>query len=243
MDNAPIRRGKPTVHEKWNANTAILSGDTMMALSYDYIMEAPDEIINEVFSVFNKTAIQVCEGQQYDMNFETQENISIPDYINMIRLKTAVLLAGSLKIGALIGGAGIQDATRLYRFGENLGIAFQLKDDLLDTFSEEDKFGKKTGGDIVANKKTFLYLKAFEKAGSNHLEELNLYYKSDFKNPEKKIREVTRIYKELAVDRITLEEMDHYYSLAMNDLNEIRLPENKKIPLIRFAGQLKQREK
>jgi geranylgeranyl diphosphate synthase type II len=141
MDEAPIRRGKPTVHQKWNSNIAILSGDTMMALAYEYIMNAPENVRQQVFSIFNKTVIEVCEGQQYDMNFETQKVVLISDYIEMIRLKTAVLLAGSLQIGAAISGAAKEDAENLYNFGVNIGIAFQLKDDLLDVFSDENKFG------------------------------------------------------------------------------------------------------
>lgn len=242
MDKAPIRRGKTTVHIKWNSNVAILSGDTMMALAYEYIMKAPIEVIQEVFSVFNKTAIEVCEGQQYDMNFETQIEVLISDYIEMIRLKTAVLLAGSLKIGAIIGGANKEDAENLYLFGENLGIAFQLKDDLLDAFSDEDKFGKKTGGDITSNKKTFLYLKAFDIAEGKNQEILHDYFQKDFTDPSEKINGVKNIYKELQVDNATNKEIDIYYNQAMGYLEKVNVTLEKKSELLKFADQLKQRE-
>ncbi len=242
MDKAPIRRGKPTVHIKWNPNTAILSGDTMMAISYDFIMKAPENAGSEVFKVFNKTAIQVCEGQQYDMNFETQKVVLITDYIEMIKLKTAVLLAGSLKIGAIIGGANKEDANNLYLFGENLGIAFQLKDDLLDVFSDEDKFGKKTGGDILTNKKTFLYLKAFELAEGKTRKSLQDYFKKDYKDRSKKINGVKKIYWELGVDTLTDNEIKKYYDRAMFYLNKVNVPGNKKSELLKFAEQLKTRD-
>ena len=242
MDEAPIRRGKPTVHIKWNPNVAILSGDTMMALAYEYIMKAPKEVAQEVFSVFNKTAIEVCEGQQFDMNFENQEKVSISDYLEMIRLKTAVLLAGSLKIGAIIGEANTADAENLYLFGENLGIAFQLKDDLLDAFSDEDKFGKKTGGDILTNKKTFLYLKAFELAEGKTRESLKDYFQIDLIDSDEKIIGVKQIYKQLNVDIATNKEIDIYYNHALDYLAKVNVPKEKKLELLKFADQLKERE-
>jgi geranylgeranyl diphosphate synthase type II len=242
MDEAPIRRGKPTVHIKWNPNVAILSGDTMMALSYDYIMKAPDGVIKEVFAVFNQTAIEVCEGQQFDMNFETQQEVTIQDYINMIRLKTAVLLAGSLKIGALIGKASKQDAENLYLFGENLGVAFQLKDDLLDAFSDEEKFGKKTGGDIISNKKTYLYLKALALANGRLKDDLKNYFREDYADPEQKIKGVKEIFQKLGVDTVTNKAIEKYYQSALNYLDKVNVsPDNKK-ELLKFADLLKQRD-
>lgn len=242
MDEAPIRRGKPSVYKKWNPNVAILSGDTMMALSYDYIMKAPAAVRTDVFSVFNKTAIEVCEGQQYDMNFETQTDVSIQDYIEMIRLKTAVLLAGSLKIGAMIGGAKQKDAKNIYQFGENIGIAFQLKDDLLDAFSDQDKFGKQTGGDILSNKKTFLYLKAFELAKSDIYINLKNLFGSTTIDDKSKIKEVKSIYKELRIEFLTKQEIEVYYQKAMHFLEKTDVPDNRKTELIKFANVLKQRE-
>jgi geranylgeranyl diphosphate synthase, type II len=242
MDQAPIRRGEATVHNKWNQNIAILSGDTMMALAYEYVMKAPEKIRSEVFSVFNRTAIEVCEGQQYDMNFETQANVSISDYIEMIRLKTAVLLAGSLKIGALIGGALEQEAEKLYRFGENIGIAFQLKDDLLDVFSDEEKFGKMKGGDIVSNKKTYLYLRAFELARGKSLEILRKLFSTDFKDPKDKVTNVRKIYEELKIAALTENEIAKYYRKAMIFLDEIHIDEIRKTGLKAIAGELNNRK-
>jgi len=242
MDEAPIRRGKKTVYKKWNSNIAILSGDTMMALAYEYIMKAPEKVRSEVFSIFNKTAIEVCEGQQYDMNFETQQDVSINNYINMIRLKTSVLLAGSLKIGAVIGGASLEDSDKLYSFGENIGIAFQLKDDLLDVFSNEEKFGKKTGGDIISNKKTFLYLKAFELAREKTHDSLWDFFNKNINNDSEKIQGVKEIYEELKIKDITEKEIEKYYSRGMQYLDKINLPVDRKTEMIKLTDHLKHRE-
>lgn len=241
MDEAPIRRGKETVYKKWDTNAAILSGDTMMALAYEKIMETPEGKRMEVFNIFNQTAIEVCEGQQYDMNFETAENIGIDDYLEMIRLKTAVLLAGSLKIGAISGGADADNAENLYRFGESIGIAFQLKDDLLDVFSDEQTFGKKTGGDILTNKKTYLYLKAFELAKGETLKNLtNLFHKNQ-KSDEEKIKEVVEIYEKLNVKHYANELIEKYYQQAMSNLERVTVDNFKKTGLIFFAEKLKER--
>jgi geranylgeranyl diphosphate synthase type II len=242
MDKAPIRRGKETVHVRWNPNAAILSGDTMMALAYEYIMKAPEHLRSAVFSVFNKTAIEVCEGQQYDMNFETAVNIGIADYMEMIRLKTAVLLAGSLKIGALIGGAEKTVASELYAFGENIGIAFQLKDDLLDVFSKEEKFGKTTGGDIITNKKTYLYLKAFELAGPGEHDQLVDLFSDEYIAPEEKVSRVTDIYERLEIKKHTEEQIDLYYNKAMAALHKIEFPDDRKAALLKFSDQLRKRD-
>lgn len=242
MDKAPIRRGKETVHIKWNPNAAILSGDTMMALAYEYIMKAPEPVRSAVFSIFNQTAIEVCEGQQYDMNFETDGNVDIADYLEMIRLKTAVLLAASLKIGAVIGGADEPVSQELYRFGENIGIAFQLKDDLLDVFSDTGKFGKTAGGDILSDKKTFLYLKAFQLAEKKTLEDLTWLFSSDAVSPEQKIHGVKGIYKELDIKSHTEDMISHYYRQAMQALKTMNLPEESKSELIKFANSLRDRE-
>ena len=242
MDKDPIRRGKETVHVKWNPNAAILSGDTMMALAYEFIMKAPEHVLSRVFTVFNRTAIEVCEGQQYDMNFENALNVSIPDYMEMIRLKTAVLLAGSLKIGAVIGGSDNSIADALYRFGESMGIAFQLKDDLLDVFSDEEKFGKTKGGDIVTNKKTYLYLKAFELAKGATLSELQRLFSDSYISPDEKVEGVKKIYEELKIRSFTEDQINRYYTKAMTALEKIEIPESRKSELIRFARQLKQRD-
>jgi len=242
MDQAPIRRGKPTVYKKWNINTAILSGDTMMAVAYDFLMKAPEKVRSEVLLVFNKTAVEVCEGQQYDMNFETQSNVSIPDYIEMIRLKTAVLLAASLKIGARIGGAGKKDAEALYRFGENLGIAFQLQDDLLDIFSDEKQFGKIKGGDILANKKTFLFLKALELATGKERVELMQYFSPEMKDQTDKIKGVLGIYELLNVRQQTENEIETYYHKALNYIEMVSVDASRKVALRSIAEQLNNRK-
>jgi geranylgeranyl diphosphate synthase type II len=242
MDKAPMRRGQPTVHHKWNNNIAILSGDTMMALSYEFIMKSPENCRDEVFSVFNRTAIEVCEGQQFDMNFETRNDVSIDEYLNMIRLKTAVLLGASLKIGAIIGNASVADRENLYHFGENIGTAFQLKDDLLDVFGSEDKFGKKPGGDIIENKKTFLSLKAFELAKGDLAGKLADYFTSPGINPDEKISGIRKIYETLNLKQITLNEIEHFYQKGLACLEKVNLSNDLKSELILFAGELKNRE-
>ena len=242
MDLAPIRRGKETVYKKWNTNIAILSGDAMFILAYKYLVQTDLSILPEIIEIFNKAALEVCEGQQYDMNFETFQNISIPDYLNMIRLKTAVLLGASLKIGAVLGGAKNQeDKNNIYSFGENIGLAFQLKDDLLDVFSDEKKFGKKTGGDIATNKKTFLYLKAFELAKDKEFDKLKEAFKN--KNETKKINSVKNIYQSLNIKKYTEIEMDKFYQKALLHLDLINLPDLKKIELKTLAENLMSREK
>ena len=242
MDEAPIRRGKETVYKKWNSNVAILSGDTMMALSYEFVMRAPENVRYEVFKIFNQTAIEVCEGQQYDMDFETQEQVTLEAYIEMIRLKTAVLLAGSLQIGALIGGADKNSAEILYKFGEQIGIAFQLKDDLLDAYSDVEKFGKTTGGDILENKKTFLFLKTLELANSEDRKTLLELYQSVDVDPKDKVSRVKAIFNSYEIQKHTENEIEKYYRLALDSLESLKVAEDRKTELLRFANQLKRRE-
>jgi len=243
MDNAPIRRGKETVFKKWNQSTAILSGDTMFAMAYEYLMKTDIKISRRIFWIMNKTALEVCEGQQYDMNFENKKDVSLSEYLNMIRLKTAVLLAASLKIGAIIGGANEKDADYMYNFGINIGMLFQIKDDLLDTFGEEEKFGKKSGGDIVSNKKTYLFLKAIELAEGNDFKELISYFDgSDFDENEK-ISAVIEIYKRLKIDELANTEMDNYFNKAIENLNLISVVDENKKVLRSFAEKLMSRQK
>jgi len=241
MDKSPIRRGKPTVFKKWDTNTAILSGDAMLIQAYSHITKTHINFLPDVLKIFNKTAIEVCEGQQYDMNYETSENITIDDYFKMIRLKTAVLIAACLKIGAIIGGASKIDTENIYKFGENIGIAFQLKDDLLDAFGDTVKFGKNTGNDIVTNKKTFLFLKAFELAKENVLDDLKHSFLIKDEN-EKKINKVTEIYKKLNIQEITEKEISYYYKKALTNLSEINVDDNRKKELENFAENLKKRD-
>ncbi|HRG58925.1 MAG TPA: polyprenyl synthetase family protein [Bacteroidia bacterium] len=242
MDKAPLRRNQPTVHKKWNADIAILSGDTMFVQSFQYVMQAPNSCLKEVMEVFTKTAIEVCEGQQMDMDFESQINVSIPQYIKMIGLKTSVLLAGSMKIGAIIGEARQEDANHLYEFGKNLGIAFQLQDDILDVFGNSDKVGKQSGGDIVSNKKTFLLLKALDMADRYKKEELQLWMHTTNVNPTEKIEAVKSIYEYLGVKSLAEAEMHKFYTKSLLHLNEIPCNETKKEQLKSFAQNLMQRE-
>jgi geranylgeranyl diphosphate synthase type II len=243
MDQSPIRRGKETVYKKWNTNIAILSGDAMFALAYKYLIKTNEKVLPSLLTVFNQTALEVCEGQQFDMNYETMEKVSIGDYIKMIRLKTAVLLAGSLKAGAIIGGADSTDADHLYSFGENIGLAFQLKDDLLDVFGDEAVFGKRTGSDIVCNKKTFLYLKAFELAKGETLKQLEELFSSVGTDNETKIRKIKNIYSELGVEHFAEEAMDNYHSNALTHLQTIKVGTEQKQALTEFSTQLMKREK
>jgi len=242
MDKAPLRRGKETVYQKWNTNIAILSGDTMFAMAYDYLIKTDIRLIPEILSLFNLTARQVCEGQQYDMNFETSSDVTIADYINMIRLKTAVLPAAAMKTGAIIAEAEDKEAENIYRFGENIGLAFQLKDDLLDVFGDEATFGKHCGGDIASNKKTFLYLKAFELATGNDLLALQHYFSGTYFDEKTKYREVKHIYETLKIKDFAENEMDRYYRQSMDNLDAIAVEEERKSELRQFAQQLLKRE-
>lgn len=243
MDNAPIRRGKETVFKKWNANIAILSGDTLFALAYQYAQQARIDILPDTLSVFSQTAIEVCEGQQYDLNYENSNEVSVDEYIEMIRLKTAVLFGASLKIGALVGGAKIEDANALYDFGINIGLGFQLKDDLLDTFGDEKVFGKQTGGDIISNKKTFLYLKALEIANEAQKEELLHLYNTVNITNEEKTAKVKDLFSQLKVDQLTNNLIDKYYMAGMNTLDEISIDEQNKDILRDIAHRMIDRDK
>ena len=242
MDNAPLRRNKPTVHEKYNTNVAILSGDGMFNLGYQYFLRTKSPAINEILFLFSQTANQVMEGQQYDMDFENVQQITVDSYLEMIKLKTAVLFACSLKIGAIIGKASISDANHLYNFGINLGLAFQLQDDLLDVYGEQDKFGKQTGGDIVANKKTFLLIKALEKANTRQKEELLNWLTAESFDNEEKIKAVKTIYDELDIRKTTNEVIEYFHKKAMEELNLIELPPNQKEELIFLVNKIMKRE-
>jgi len=236
IDQAPIRRGRETVYKKWNINTAILSGDTMFAIAYGELAKSDPEKLSALMKVFTKTAIEVCEGQQYDIDFEESDDVDINSYINMIRLKTAVLLAASLKIGAIIAGVPDEDAEKIYNFGENLGIAFQLQDDLLDAFGNEALFGKKTGGDIVSNKKTFLYLKALECAGKDDVEKLKSLFSNKSKDEDQKIKEVLDIFIRTGIEDFTGKAILEYYNKSMEFLRELKLDENALAPLLKLSN-------
>jgi len=235
MDDAPLRRGMKTVHEVWDKNTAILSGDTMLVQCYDLLLSIEDCHLREVLDVFNKAAKEVCEGQQWDMDFETREDVSILEYLRMIEYKTAVLLATSLKIGAINGGATKEESHDIYEFGKNMGIAFQLKDDLLDAFGNPGNFGKQVGGDIISNKKTYLYLKALEVADETQKTELISCFSNDT-DTKRKIETVKNIFSNLDVQSYTISLMKHYHRKALIHLDAIN--SQNKTPLYSFSELL-----
>lgn len=244
MDNAPLRRSEPTVHARWSTNVAILSGDAMFTKAFQHIMMVDDDVLRPVLELFSETALFVCEGQQLDMDYEKMTNVKIADYIHMISLKTAVLLAASLKTGALIAKTRIENANHIYYYGLNLGIAFQLQDDILDAYADPEKFGKQVGGDIIANKKTYLMIAALNKANISQYEQLTeiLNDKSDRSTPYNKVIRVLEIYKQLGVKEDAGKIVDHYYSEALKHVEKIDMPGDKKNILSQFAEQLMKRE-
>jgi geranylgeranyl diphosphate synthase type II len=242
MDEAPQRRGKETVYKKWNSNIAILSGDTMFALAYSYLSSTNSKYLQAVLKAFTQTAIEVCEGQQYDMDFESREDVTITEYIEMIRLKTAVLLGASLEIGALIASAPADQASLIYDFGVNAGLAFQLKDDWLDAFGNEDKFGKSIGGDIMANKKTFLYLKCLETASPTDRRKLIELFSGKQADPAAKLEEVLNLFEKYRVKEASTRAMEYYFKQAMEAINNTKAPSDKKDELIGFAEWLYKRD-
>ena len=240
MDQAPMRRGKETVHHKWNEPVAILSGDTLMIESYILLANYEPELLTKILPLYNTAAIEVCEGQQMDMDFERLDNVSIDDYIKMIRKKTAVLLGCSLQLGAVVGGASDNDAQDLYDFGTNLGIAFQLQDDILDVYADQAKFGKQVGGDIIANKKTFLLLTALLQANPEQRSRLDtLFSETDH---SKKVRGIKDIYSELNIQEQAMNRMEIFYQTAMDKLNDVQIEDSKKEPLKALAAYLLSRE-
>ena len=242
MDNSPLRRGEITVHERWNPNVGILWGDVMMIEGYKLMMQVDDHLLRPILNIFNETAVGVCEGQQIDMEFETRNNVGIEEYITMIRLKTAVVLGGALKIGALIGGARSEDAAAIHTFGEQLGIAFQLQDDILDVYGNPEKFGKQVGGDIISNKKTFLLIKALELADRAQTEELNKWLTAQQPDQKEKVTAVTSLYNQLRVRQYAEQAMQTYADKAFAALDKINLPDAHKQYLRDFADGLMVRE-
>jgi geranylgeranyl diphosphate synthase type II len=242
MDQAEMRRNSLTVYKKYNENIAILSGDAMSIMAYNYLLQCNSSPPAPMIQLFSQTALEVCEGQQYDMDFETRTNVSISEYMNMIRLKTAVLLACSLKMGALAANAPDSTADLLYVFGLNLGIAFQLQDDLLDVFADQDKFGKMIGGDIISNKKTFLLLKALELSDSETKTRIQDWIsKKDF-NAEEKITAFTNIYNQLNIKEITESFIEGFYQLALDVYKEIGLANETKAELLHLANLIMNRD-
>jgi len=243
MDNSGIRRGNKTVHTKWNSNTAILSGDVMSILAYTILSESPQDILPDLLQLFNTTALQVCEGQQWDMNFESRSDVSVEEYLRMIELKTAVLLAASLKSGALAGGASQLESDLLYEFGRHLGIAFQIRDDYLDVFGNTEVFGKKIGNDILTDKKTFLLIKALELSVGKTREDLLGWLEKKEHDPIKKIKGISQIFSSLEVDRISTELASSHYEQAMQYLERVDAPAERKTPMAEMAKTLMAREK
>ena len=243
MDNADLRRNMPTVHKKWDENTAILSGDAMMVKAYLHLLKYSGPNFKEILDVFTQTALEVCEGQQYDMNFETIANVSVEDYLEMIRLKTAVLIAASLKIGALAANADKEDVENLYLAGLNIGMAFQIQDDYLDTFGDVDVFGKSIGGDIVANKKTFLLISAINNAKGDILIDLNECLNLDKSQSEEKINRIINIYQKLDINKLSQNKMNEYLLHAFKYLNKVKVDNSNKIHLMEFARKLSKRVK
>ncbi|GAB5522762.1 MAG: polyprenyl synthetase family protein [Roseivirga sp.] len=242
MDEAPLRRGKPTVHEKWNENTAILSGDVMLVRAYGLLLDAPGDL-KAILKAFNDCAAGVCEGQQFDMNFESLPTVAEDTYVDMIRLKTAVLLGFSLKLGAMLAGASAAQAEAVYDFGVSIGIGFQLKDDLLDVYADQEKFGKQVGGDIISNKKTFLLLKALELAGKEQKAKLDHWLAAVAFNKIDKVAAVTAIYDEIGIRQLTIAQIDAWFAKGFKALEALDVPAARKEPLINFTEYLIDREK
>ena len=242
MDNADVRRGKPTVHKRWDANTAILSGDVMLSLADVYMSHVDDAHFREVMATFHRTSIEIAEGQQYDMDFETRNDVSEDEYIEMIRLKTSVLLACALKIGAILGGASKEDAAHLYRLGECIGLAFQLRDDYLDVYGDPKVFGKKIGGDIQSNKKTYLYINALRLANKEQRAVLDHWAAATDINPDEKVTAVTGIYNEIGLPAMSRAIEERYYNMAKAELEALGVAEEKKEVLRQFMAMLMERD-
>ena len=242
MDEAPIRRGKPTVHEKWNQNTAILSGDVMLIEAYELLVNYKKEILPDLLKLFNRTAIEVCEGQQIDMLFETQQNVKVEEYIKMIELKTAVLLGCSLEIGAIIANAPADEAEMLYEYGRLMGIAFQLQDDYLDVYANPEKFGKQVGGDIIANKKTFLWIEAHRLANEQQSKDIAHWESIQVFKAEDKVTAITKIYNDLNIPQLTENKIKEYANQAFAILEKVKGKESVKALLVKLSEDLLVRE-
>lgn len=242
MDKAPLRRGQATVHEKWNVSTAILSGDVMLIKVYEMLLAVDGRYLEKVFRAFNKCASEVCEGQQWDMEFETKDAVTESQYINMIKLKTAVLLGFSMELGAILGGASERDCKSLREFGINIGLGFQLKDDLLDAYADSKKFGKQVGGDIIANKKTFLLIKALEMSEGQHRDDLAYWITVSEFDKEKKVKAVKEIYDSLSIPALAEKKIDSYFKKGFAQLEKVKCTKEAKLRLVNFTELLIARE-
>lgn len=242
MDNADLRRGHQTVHRKWDANTAILSGDSMLVLAYQRMAQCDPEKMPEVLSLFTETALEIGEGQQYDMDFEQRNDVTEEEYIEMIRLKTSVLLACAMKIGAILAGASKEDADNAYRFGEKIGLAFQLQDDYLDVYGDTRVFGKAIGGDITSNKKTYMLINAFNRADQQQRSELERWISAKEFDRDEKIAAVTRLYNEIGVDRLAQEKISLYFEESRKYLAAISVADERKAELTAYAQRMMKRK-
>lgn len=242
MDNADMRRGHLTVHKKWDANTAILSGDSMLVLAYDRMAQCDAKHLPQVLSLFTTTALEIGEGQQYDMEFETRNDVTEAEYIEMIRLKTSVLLACALKIGAVLADASEEDADNLYKFGEQIGLAFQLQDDYLDVYGDPKVFGKEIGGDITCNKKTFMLINALNHANAEQQKELLHWIQAEHFDRKEKVAAVTQLYNEIGIDRMAQEKIAFYFEESKKYLDAVQVPAERKKELSLYAQKMMKRK-
>ena len=242
MDNADLRRGHETVHKKWGANTAILSGDSMLVLAYERMAQCDDKHLAKVLKIFTTTALEIGEGQQYDMEFETRNDVKEEEYIEMIRLKTSVLLACALKIGAVLADASEEDAENLYKFGEQIGLAFQLQDDFLDVYGDTKVFGKEIGGDITSNKKTFMLINAFNQANDAQRAELQKWVDAEEFDRKEKVAAVTRLYNEIGIDKMAQEKIAYYFEQSKKYLDAVNVPAERKEELAKYAQKMMKRQ-
>lgn len=242
MDHADMRRGKLTVHKKWDANTAILSGDSMLVLAYERMAQCDAKHLQAVLRLFTETALEIGEGQQYDMEFETRDDVKEEEYIEMIRLKTSVLLACALKIGAILADASEADAENLYKFGEQIGLAFQLQDDYLDVYGDPKVFGKEIGGDITSNKKTYMLINAFNHANAVQRKELERWVGAKSFDRKEKVEAVTRLYNEIGIDKMAQDKIAYYFEQSKKYLDAVGVPEEKKVELQDYAQKMMKRQ-
>lgn len=242
MDNADLRRGHETVHKKWDANTAILSGDSMLVLAYKLMADCSQDKLKEVLDIFTETALEIGEGQQYDMDFENRMDVREDEYIEMIRLKTSVLLACALKIGAVLADAGAADADRLYSFGEKIGLAFQLQDDFLDVYGDTKVFGKAIGGDIVSNKKTYMLINAFLRADEEQKAELTRWVEAKEFDEQEKIAAVTRLYNAIGIDRLAEQKIERFFNEGLKCLDAVSIDADRKQMLVEYVYKLMKRK-
>ena len=243
MDDAPLRRGQQTVHVRWDANTAILSGDSMLVLAFERMQQCDDRHLRDVLRLFTVTALEIGEGQQYDMEFEHRNDVTEAEYIEMIRLKTSVLLACAMKIGAILADAPSEDMDNLYKFGEQIGLAFQLQDDYLDVYGDPKVFGKKIGGDITSNKKTYMLINALNKANARQRKELEKWIGCESFHRNEKVAAVTALYNKIGVDRMAIDCINHYFDEANKYLAAVKVSDERKTELMAYAQKLLHRQR